>query len=54
MKNHSGFTAERRTPAFPAGLGDFAELIYRRSTGLALALLMEGAPCGAFGQKEDK
>ena len=54
MKNHNGFPAERRTPAFPAGLGDFVELIYRRSTGLALALLMEGAPCGAFGQKEDK
>lgn len=54
MKSHSGFPTERRTPAFPTGLGDFAELIYRRSTGLALALLMEGAPCGAFGQKEDK
>ena len=54
MKNHNEFPAERRTPAFPAGLGDFVELIYRRSTGLALALLMEGAPCGAFGQKEDK
>ncbi|MBO4925079.1 MAG: hypothetical protein J5472_01235 [Clostridia bacterium] len=54
MKNNSGFPIERRTPAFPTGLGDFAELIYRRSTGLALALLMEGAPCGAFGQKEDK